>query len=189
MCGIDVTEVENSSSPDRMKQVVLDLDEKDERPGGSLVGKLLTNKSLNIPTVISMIKKGWQVETEFDVHVLDRNNLIFLFRFQDNKDYGRILKGRPWSILGFLLNLQVWDDSMILEDVNFEEVPFWVQFHGLPIVAFDNNNAKILGDSVGETVMLEKPMNGGRLGRNFIRVRSLIQPNKPLTSSFWVPRK
>lgn len=55
-------EMENSSSSRRMKQVVLNLDENVEKRGGSLVGKLHTSKNLNIPIVISVIKKGVAVK-------------------------------------------------------------------------------------------------------------------------------
>ncbi|KAI9117874.1 hypothetical protein K1719_011016 [Acacia pycnantha] len=182
-------EVGACSSGSRVpKQVVLSFDKKAEKFGGTLVGKILTGKKLNIPTVISMIRKGWKLEDDLEVHEMDGSQLTFLFRFHNVKDYGRILKGRPWSIQGFLLNLQVWEDHMVLKDVSFEKSPFWIQFHGVPLEAFDEQNAKILGDSVGETVMFENPMVGGRLERSFIRARVLVDLSESLSSGFWVPR-
>ncbi|KAK4276100.1 hypothetical protein QN277_019089 [Acacia crassicarpa] len=173
-----------------LKEVVLNLDTKVEKQGGNLVGKIMTNKNLNIPTVLSMIRKGWHMgEDDMEAHELDRGELIFLFRFRDTKDFVRILKGRPWSILGHLLNLQIWEDGMILKDVNFDEAPFWVQFHGLPLEAFDDGNAKILGNSVGKLVMFERPNVDGKFGRGFIFVRALVQLKEPLVSGFMVPRK
>ncbi|KAK4285165.1 hypothetical protein QN277_001900 [Acacia crassicarpa] len=180
---------ERSSGSKRSKQVVLDLGRRFEKRGGTLVGKILTGKKLNVPTVVSMIKKGWQLDEEVDVHDLDRNHLVFLFRFDNSDDYARILKGRPWSIQGHLLNLQIWEDFMVLKDVDFRYAPFWLQFHGLPLEAFDGSNAKILGDAVGETVMYEKPVVDGKLVRSFIRVRALLLLDAPLTTGFWVPRK
>ncbi|KAI9112390.1 hypothetical protein K1719_016587 [Acacia pycnantha] len=134
-----------------------------------------------------MIRKGWKLEDDLEVHEMDGSQLIFLFRFHNVKDYGRILKGRPWSIQGFLLNLQVWEDHMVLKDVSFK-ISFRIQFHGVPLEAFDEQNAKILGDSVGETVMFENPMVGGRLERSFIRARVLVDLSESLSSGFWVPR-
>ncbi|KAK4283490.1 hypothetical protein QN277_000434 [Acacia crassicarpa] len=177
-----------SSGTKNNKQVVLTLERNVEQSGGTLVGKILSSKSLNVPTVVSMIKKSWQLDDEMEIHELDRSQLIFLFRFHHVKDYARVLLGRPWSIQGCLLNLQVWEDLTVLEDIKFGEAPFWVQFHGLPLEAFENGNAKVLGDTVGEAVMYEKPKVEGRLGRGFIRVRSLIQLTDPLSHGFWVPR-
>ncbi|KAK4278877.1 hypothetical protein QN277_016658 [Acacia crassicarpa] len=183
-------EVGGSSSSKSMKEVVLSLDRRVENQGTTLVGKIITNKKLNIPAVIAMIKKGWQMDDDgVEVHDLERSQLVFLFRFHDVKGYARILRGRPWSIQGFLLNLQVWEECMVLQEVNFEESPFWVQFHGVPLEAFNCSNAKILGDVVGDTVMYEKPMIGDKLGRAFICVRSLVRLDEPLTSGFWVPRE
>lgn len=106
----------------------------------------------------------------------------------DVKDYILVLKGRPWSILGHLLSLQIWEECMVLKDVNFDVTPFWVQFHGLPMETFNCRNAKTLGDTVGETVLFKNPIMNGKLGRGFVRVRTLVSTNVPLTTGFWVPR-
>ncbi|KAI9128855.1 hypothetical protein K1719_000338 [Acacia pycnantha] len=90
-----------------MKEVVLSLDRRVENLGKTLVGKIIMNKKLNILAVIAMIKKGWQMDDDgVEVHELERSQLVFLFRFHDVQGYARILRGRPWSIQGFLLNLQ-----------------------------------------------------------------------------------
>ncbi|KAK4275153.1 hypothetical protein QN277_018286 [Acacia crassicarpa] len=181
-------EVGQGSDSYDQKRAVLKLESEGDKLGGTLVGKILTKKNLNVPTVITMIKKGWQLDKEVEIHELDRSELIFLFRFQNAGDVSRVLLGRPWSIQGFLLNLKPWEDFMVVKDVNFGETPFWVQFHGLPVEAFDDSNAKVLGDTVGEIVMYEKSKINGRLSRGFIRVRSVIQVSEPLTHGFWVPR-
>ncbi|KAI9121440.1 hypothetical protein K1719_008473 [Acacia pycnantha] len=87
-----------------------------------------------------------------EIHEMPDKN-TFLFRFTKQEDYVRVLKGCPWSILGTLLNLQHWDDYMILSEVDFDWCPFWIQFHGLPHAAFDCENAIILGNTVGRLVM------------------------------------
>lgn len=121
-----VMELGQSNEAKLPKQVVLDLDQSLENTGRTLVGKIETSKRLNVPTAITMIKKGWHIADELQVHELDRNRLIFLFRFNKSDDYSRILKGRPRSILGHLLNLQIWEDFMVLEDVDFNYTPFWL---------------------------------------------------------------
>ncbi|KAK4276120.1 hypothetical protein QN277_019109 [Acacia crassicarpa] len=176
------------SEANKQKQVVLRLSQNHETKKRALVGKILTQKNLNYSTVVSMISKAWQVDDGVEILDLDRSNLIFLFRFNRSKDFTRILKGRPWNILGHLLNLQVWEDDMILQEVNFDTAPFWLQFHGLPVDAFDSSNAKTLGDAAGESVMFENPMVDGKMHRTFIRVQSLIRLDKPLAVGFWVPR-
>ncbi|KAK4267450.1 hypothetical protein QN277_024229 [Acacia crassicarpa] len=182
-------EVGMASEARRQKNVLLRSSQNQRRRKKALVGKIHTHKNLNYPTVVSMINKAWQVEDGVDILDLDRNNFIFLFRFNNAEDYFRILRGRPWNILGHLLNLQEWEDDMVIEEVSFDSAPFWVQFHGLLMDVFDSVNAKILGDAVGEAVMVEDPMVDGRMRRTFIRVSSLLRLNEPLVSGFWVPRE
>lgn len=93
------------SGSQSMKHVLLGLESVPDNCGGALVGKIFTSKNLNTTAVITMIKKGWLIDEDLEVHVLDSSQLIFRFRFRNAKDYVRILKERPWSIQGFLLNL------------------------------------------------------------------------------------
>ncbi|KAI9120436.1 hypothetical protein K1719_007469 [Acacia pycnantha] len=124
--------------------------------GRTLVGRLETDKNLNRGIVISMIKKGWGLDKDMEIHELPDNN-AFLFRFPKLDDFNRVLKGRPWSIQGALLNLQHWDELTVFHEVFFGWCPFWIQFHGLPHIAFDNDNAVTLGSAVGKVVMYEAP--------------------------------
>lgn len=78
---------------------------------------------------------------------------------------------------------------MVLSEVKFNSSPFWVQFHGLPLEAFDKENAVILGSEVGEVLMYENPNIDGRINRAFIRVRCMINLDKPLEPGFMIPRK
>ncbi|KAK4282357.1 hypothetical protein QN277_013744 [Acacia crassicarpa] len=178
-----------ASNASKQKNVVLKVAQNHGRKKKSLVGKILTQKNLNYPTVVSMITKAWQVEDGVEILDMDRSSFIFLFRFNRDEDFFRILRGRPWNILGHLLNLQEWEDDMVLQEVSFDSAPFWVQFHGLPVEVFDSENAKTLGGAVGDAVMFENPMVDGKMRRAFIRVRSLIRVNEPLVSGFWVPRE
>ncbi|KAI9091590.1 hypothetical protein K1719_028033 [Acacia pycnantha] len=89
----------------------------------------------------------------------------YLFHFVKKDDYNRVLKGRPWAIQGALLNLQHWDDFMILREVSFSWCAFWVQFHDLPHVAFGSENVVKLGNAVEQTMLYESPRLQDRLSR------------------------
>lgn len=103
----------------------LNLSKKqDKKSSWSLVDKIMFDKVLNKATVMAVIKKGWQLNEELDIQELDRLNSIFLFQFNKEENVIGILKGRSWSIQGYLLNLQEWDDLMILKDVDFSKSPF-----------------------------------------------------------------
>ena len=78
---------------------------------------------------------------------------------------------------------------MVLKDINFNTAPFWVQFHGLPLEAFDVERATILGNAVGQVLMVESPEMEGKLLRSYVRTRVLVDLMKPLISEFLVPRE
>ena len=69
------------------KEVFLDLNKsKSDSTGGTLIGKVMTDKLLNRPTVISMVKKGWQMNNEVNIHEMDKSKSIFLFQFNKVED-------------------------------------------------------------------------------------------------------
>lgn len=75
--------------------------------GCALVGKMIMEKSINIPTVVRMIRKGWNLEKREDLEIIELDSHVFIFEFRCREDYLRILRGRPWSIQGMLLNVQL----------------------------------------------------------------------------------
>ncbi|KAI9084151.1 hypothetical protein K1719_033822 [Acacia pycnantha] len=147
----------NSSGRRHTRAVHLNLSSPvNVQKGRTLVGRLETDKNLNRGIVISMIKKGWGLDKDTKIHELPDNN-AFLFRFPKQDDYIRILKGRPWLIQGALLNIQHWDEFTVFHEVDFKWCPFWIQFHGLPHIAFNSENVITLGNTVGRVVMYEAP--------------------------------
>ncbi|KAI9116846.1 hypothetical protein K1719_012212 [Acacia pycnantha] len=113
-------------SGDKAREVQLELKNSvNDKKGLALVGRLETEKTLNRDVVISMIRKGWGLDRWMEIHDMPEKN-SYLFRFGRQEDYDRVLKGRPWAIQGVLMNIQHWDDFMILREVNFDWCPFWV---------------------------------------------------------------
>ena len=125
---------------------------------------------------------------EGNVEVLDMGRNIFAFQFSDKEDYLKVLRGRPWAIQTHLLNLQLWDDDLLLKEVVFNICPFWVQFQGLTFSFMSLENAIRLGSAIGRVVMAENPVQDGKVIRNFLRLRVLVDISKPLAIGFWVPR-
>ena len=63
------------------KEVLLDLSSSiSGQKGHALVGRLETDKNLNRGIVISMIKKGWGMDKDVEIHEMPERN-VFLFRF------------------------------------------------------------------------------------------------------------
>ncbi|KAF7822884.1 TMV resistance protein N-like [Senna tora] len=154
--------------------------------GCSLVGRLFAEKQINKNTAFSMIKKGWNLKDE--VSIMEVGTNLFLFSFANEDDYRRILKGRPWTILGSLLNIQRCSSRSIIKEICFNRAPFWVQFHDLPLGVLCRDNVERMGAKVGDVMVYENPIFNGRLIRSFARARVLIDIRSPLVAGFWVPR-
>ncbi|XP_028768869.1 uncharacterized protein LOC114726437 [Neltuma alba] len=156
--------------------------------GGTLAGKMITEKNLNPATTIQMIRKGWNLVSREDLEIVEINRKAFIFNFKRREEALRILRGRPWSINGCLLNIQKWNDDMLFDEVDFNYCPFWIQFHDLPPAVIDIENAIRLGEKIGEVVLVENPKKNDLMVRNFLRVRVLVDLRKPLISGLRSPR-
>ncbi|KAI9079292.1 hypothetical protein K1719_038777 [Acacia pycnantha] len=112
----------------------------------------------------------------------------FLFKFEKEEEYNRILRGRPWSINGSLLNLMERSSYKSCEDFVFSHCPIWVQVHSFPLEALRLENAVMIGGYVGEVVLAEDPQYNGRYLRNFLRARVVLDLKKTLAYGFWLPK-
>ncbi|KAJ1416270.1 Zinc finger, CCHC-type [Sesbania bispinosa] len=150
----------------------------------SLVGKVCSSKILNKGVVKSIILlKAWRSPNEVKVTNMGINKFLFTFLTKDEaKD---VIDKGPWYVMGIIINLQYWVPQISAHE---DRVPFWVQLHGLPLEMMSTTNAaKIVGKV--EVQEVENPFVGNRLIRIFIRVKTLIDINKPLITWCWVPRK
>ncbi|XP_028753204.1 uncharacterized protein LOC114712822 [Neltuma alba] len=136
--------------------------------GGTLARKIISDKNMNSTTMIQMIRKGWNLLKHEDLEIVEVERKAFIFEFRRREDYLRILRGRPWSINGLLLNVQCWDEEMVFSEVDFNYCTFWIQFHDIPFAAMDIENAKKLGGLVGDALLVEDPRSEGLLSRSFL---------------------
>ncbi|KAL7183947.1 hypothetical protein ACSBR2_026173 [Camellia fascicularis] len=68
-----------------------------------LLGKVLAPKPLNRNAVTNIIRNAWRIWGEFSISPWMEN--AFCFQFTDEEDRNKILRDRPWSVMGFLLAL------------------------------------------------------------------------------------
>ncbi|KAK4264190.1 hypothetical protein QN277_025399 [Acacia crassicarpa] len=151
-----------------------------------LIGKFLANKSYTRLTMESILGKVWNLQAGFEVMEITGNS--FLFKFVDEEDYFRVLRGRPWSINGCLLNLLERSKYKAYDEFDFSRCPVWIQMHNVPLEALCLENAITIGRHVGEVLLAEDPNYNGRYLRNFLCARVLLDLRKPLAYGFWLPR-
>ncbi|XP_054793107.1 disease resistance protein RUN1-like [Prosopis cineraria] len=152
-----------------------------------LVGVLMTEKALDNKKVMSMLRQDWNMLKE-EVDILELEINAYLFTFEIEEDYIRVLRSRPWYISGCLLNIQEWTEYIVLSDGRFNMSPFWVQFHNVPLRAMTVSNLMKLGKRIGEVLMVECPIVNGRIIRSCARARINVDLSRPLVTGFWILR-
>ncbi|KAI9123925.1 hypothetical protein K1719_005225 [Acacia pycnantha] len=151
-----------------------------------LIGKVISPKTFSRTAMETILQKAWNLQTGFDVIEIDGN--AFLFKFEEEKEYSRILRGRPWSINGNLLNLMERMKYKSYAEFDFSRCPVWIQMHNVPLEAMCSMNAIRIGGHVGEVLLVEDPIQNGRYLRSFLRARILLDLRKPLANGFWLPK-
>ncbi|KAI9107142.1 hypothetical protein K1719_021751 [Acacia pycnantha] len=69
---------------------------KDMEAEKVLIGKILASKSYTRATLLSILRKAWNLHTGLDI--IEITGKAFMFKFEDEEEYSQILRGRLWSI-------------------------------------------------------------------------------------------
>ncbi|KAI9109214.1 hypothetical protein K1719_019837 [Acacia pycnantha] len=157
---------------------------RDDETEKVLIGKVLSSRTFSRVAIERILQKAWNLQSGFDVIEVTGN--AFMFKFVEEEEYNRILRGRPWSINGFLLNLMERAKYKSCKDFDFNRCPIWIQIHNVPMEAMHLENSIRIGGYVGEVMLAEDPHYKGRFIRNFMRVRDLLDLRKSLASGFWM---
>ncbi|KAK8705890.1 hypothetical protein V6N13_049476 [Hibiscus sabdariffa] len=170
------------------KVLTLDESEAGELDGRrlALVGKIIADKPLSKGGVQGVFRRVWGEWRDFTITELSENT--YLFTFKEARAAEQILEEGPWSVMGYCICLHRWQPGLTLEELDFSQVPYWVQVHGLSLDQMSPKNAKKVGDQIGRVLEIEDPISSHGIRRCFFRIRVLIDVSKPLPSGFWASR-
>ncbi|GMJ10454.1 hypothetical protein HRI_004714500 [Hibiscus trionum] len=170
------------------KVLTLDESEAGELDGRrlALVGKIIADKPLSKGGVQGVFRRVWGEWRDFTITELSENT--YLFTFKEARAAEQILEEGPWSVMGYCICLHRWQPGLTLEELDFSQVPYWVQVHGLSLDQMSPKNAKKVGDQIGRVLEIEDPISSHGIRRGFFRIRVLIDVSKPLPSGFWASR-
>ncbi|XP_072073890.1 uncharacterized protein [Arachis hypogaea] len=112
----------------------------------NLVGKIISEKELSFKVIRNAIMRIWGNPQGVAISEVGRNKV--LISFKDQRKGLQILKGRPWSIRGQLVNLQMWNQRDSIHEVNHDRMELWVQMHGFPQAYLNNNTVRIIRDKI-----------------------------------------
>ena len=172
MAGLGIEEEENEG-------FVLqeDIEEDVNRYELCLVGRLLTEKSINVRAMKSKIADIWKPAMGISIKELEHG--IFLFQFFRKEDMQWVLKGGPWSFDNVMLVLNVVAPGEDPVKVSLMYLNIWIQIHDLPMGFMMESVGKQLGNFFG-TFLEYDPKNNTSIWRDCMRVRISIDTRKPL---------
>ncbi|KAB2621987.1 hypothetical protein D8674_024169 [Pyrus ussuriensis x Pyrus communis] len=136
--------------------------------GVKLVGKVLTPKPLNKWGVRNILRAAWKELGEVEIKWVREN--VFIISVKDENVASKILEQVPWAVMKKVFSVVKWPPELALEELELDAVPFWVQIRGIPLA--------------GKFIAMEDPGHA----RGFVRVRILVDTEKPLFKGCWIRR-
>ncbi|KAB2599005.1 hypothetical protein D8674_039706 [Pyrus ussuriensis x Pyrus communis] len=136
--------------------------------GIKLVGKVLTQKPVNKWGVRNILRAAWQELGEIEI----------------NGVATKIIEQGPWAVMKKVFSVVKWPPELALEELELDAVPFWVQIRGVPLGLASVDNIHRLTMEAGKFLAMEDP----GLARGFLRVRILVDTEKPLFKGCWIRR-
>ncbi|KAJ1388360.1 hypothetical protein SESBI_39187 [Sesbania bispinosa] len=144
---------------DELPEIIVELDSDEihsfQLAKRSLVGKVMSNKTLNKGAIRSIVMKAWG--DPVDLQITDMGVNTFLFSFFHKEEVIEVLNKGPWYVMGNLISLQCWVPQATAYEIDFQHVYFWIQIHGLPLDMMNTNNAAKIMSKVGEVMKVENP--------------------------------
>lgn len=152
-------------------------EEEDEQLSMGLIGKLWSDKSLNSTAFMATIKNVWVIQYGVDINLIGKN--LYQFQFYHWREKERVLNGQPWYFDKMALLLTDMDTAQKPSDLQFFDLLMWVRIYNIPFRGrYNENNARILGDKIGEYVEMDKTECLGM--EKSLRIRVRLDVRKPV---------
>lgn len=116
----------------------------------------------NVPAIISMVGEG-----------------VYIAAFENIGDCNKVVAKQPWQLNGSLLAFRKAQGDENIEELRINEVPFWIQIHGLQVQLRTRYVGELIGNRVGRVLEVDGPVNALTWCR-CLRVRVLINVNNRL---------
>lgn len=154
-----------------------DVDESVNRYELCLVGRLMTEKNVNVRAMKSKIADVWR--PAMGLNIKDMENGLFLFQFYRKEDMQWVLKGGPWSFDNAMLALEKVEAGENPANIKPWFINIWIQLYNLPVGYMLEAVGKQLGNCFGEYMEYDAK-NNSSIWREYMRVRIKIDARKPL---------
>lgn len=152
--------------------------------GSCLAAKMLLRRPFSIAAMTNTFMKAWQLTEGLEIKQVA--NRVFLFKFDDPMIKARVWVRQPWYFNQSLMVFnKIPDNGEINVDKGFDECPFWIQLHGIPILWMTEKIGNLLGGKIGR--ILEVEADKGKLAcGKWLRVRVLVKVTRHLKKGCWL---
>jgi len=126
----------------------------------SLIGKILSTKSIPTPVLYSTLNGIWC--NPLRLKITEIEGKLYQITMDNEQDVARIIKGSPWIVRNCWLITHAWDRRTNPSDLNFSKLPLWVQIWGLPLHCKSIEMGEQIGAQIGEVMdvgMYDYPEN------------------------------
>ncbi|XP_040988946.1 uncharacterized protein LOC121236564 [Juglans microcarpa x Juglans regia] len=138
---------------------------------------VLMDKNLNKEAFKGTVTKVWNLEGSVWFNEVGHHR--FLVEFQKDVDIERVLNGQPWTFDKHLICIQPFGKSTPPNEMIFNQEPFWIQLHGLPLAAMTVDGGEKIDFSLGEVVYVD--VDGDGIGwEKYLRIRVNMDITKPI---------
>ena len=144
---------------------------------GCLVGKVMLAKGVNKEGLKAALQQVWRTFKEVKIESVGNN--IFMFKFAEEADKKRVLKGGPWHFDRALIVLAEPRGIGEVAKQSFTHTSFWVQIRNVPLACMDKDFLRELGEKLGSVEEVQTDDNGDCIGE-YARIRVSINITQSL---------
>lgn len=117
------------------------------------VGKLFSEKLGNAEGIVNAVGNIWCPRK--GIRCRDLGDNLFLFTFLQPAGKRRAIEDGPWDFGGDLMIVRDFDDTSLLEELEFVATPMWIRVFGLPIGLMTTETGEEIGNRVGKTIEVD----------------------------------
>ncbi|KAB2601993.1 hypothetical protein D8674_002998 [Pyrus ussuriensis x Pyrus communis] len=151
--------------------------------GVKLVGKVFTQKPVNKWGVRNILRAAWKELGEVEIKWVREN--VFIISVKDENVATKIIEQAPWAVMKKVFSVVKWPPELALEEMELNAVPFWTQLRGIPLGLASVENVQRVIKEAGQFIAMEDTGHA----RGFVRVRILVDTEKPLFKGCWIRRE
>lgn len=143
----------------------------------ALIFCFVSKKTIGIRDLASALNAIWKPSAPANFFAIGDG--VYIAGFENSLDCNKVMVRQPWQLSNSLMVFKKAVGNEKIVDLVLNEVPFWVQIHGLEIQLLTRYVGELLGSKIGRVLEVDCATNSLAWGK-CLRVRVLLNVAKPL---------